>query len=236
MANEWRDVEVSYLAAESQHALSTGPFGSAISSKYFQADGVPVIRGSNLTTTIDRRLDDDGLVFISPEKAAEFSRSVARYGDLVFTCWGTIGQVGLIDDRARYDEYVISNKQMKLTPDSMKADSLFLYYVFSSPPVSDDIKNQAIGSSVPGFNLKQLKSIRVRLPPLDIQRAIASVLGALDDKIEQNRRTARALERLARAIFRAWFVDFEPVKAKAEGATQCRQLKPSACTLGGTPA
>ena len=51
------------------------------------------------------------------------------------------------------------------------------------------------------------------------QRAIAGVLGALDDKIEQNRRTAQALERLARAIFRAWFVDFEPVKAKAAGAT-----------------
>ncbi len=61
--------------------------------------------------------------------------------------------------------------------------------------------------------------MKLRLPPEDEQRAIASVLGALDDKIEQNRRTARALERLARAIFRAWFVDFEPVKAKAEGAT-----------------
>lgn len=56
------------------------------------------------------------------------------------------------------------------------------------------------------------------IPPHSEQRAIASVLGALDDKIEQNRRTARALERLARAIFRAWFVDFEPVKAKAAGA------------------
>ncbi|MCW5768674.1 MAG: restriction endonuclease subunit S, partial [Phycisphaeraceae bacterium] len=56
------------------------------------------------------------------------------------------------------------------------------------------------------------------LPPLPDQRAIAAVLGSLDDKIEQNRRTARALERLARAIFRAWFVDFEPVKAKAAGA------------------
>ena len=59
------------------------------------------------------------------------------------------------------------------------------------------------------------KMSRVR----DEQRVIAGVLGALDDKIEQNRRTARALERLARAIFRAWFVDFEPVKAKAGGAT-----------------
>ena len=219
MVDEWIEVPVSYLAAESQNALATGPFGSAISSKYFQAHGVPVIRGGNLTTTIDQRLVEEGLAFLSPEKALEFSRSVVRCGDLVFTCWGTIGQVGLIDNRGQYDEYVISNKQMKLTPDARKADSLFLYYVFSSPPVSDDIKSQSIGSSVPGFNLGQLKSIRLRLPPLGTQRAIADVLGVLDDKIEQNRRTALALERLARAIFRAWFADFEPVKAKAAGAT-----------------
>ena len=56
---------------------------------------------------------------------------------------------------------------------------------------------------------------RIPLPPLPEQRAIADVLGALDDKIEQNRQTAQAkLERLAQAIFRAWFVDFEPLKAK----------------------
>jgi type I restriction enzyme S subunit len=59
----------------------------------------------------------------------------------------------------------------------------------------------------------------MRIPSVVEQRAIASVLGVLDDKIEQNRRTAQALEKLARAIFRAWFVDFEPVKAKAAGAT-----------------
>jgi len=76
------------------------------------------------------------------------------------------------------------------------------------------------GSSVPTLNRNHIHQIAVRYPA-DIveQRAIAGVLGALDDKIEQNRRTARALERLARAIFRAWFLDFEPVKAKAAGAT-----------------
>lgn len=64
-----------------------------------------------------------------------------------------------------------------------------------------------------------LDAEHVRLPRRREQVAIASVLGALDDKIEQNRRTAQALEKLARAVFRAWFVDFEPVKAKAAGAT-----------------
>jgi len=72
---------------------------------------------------------------------------------------------------------------------------------------------------MPNLNTSILAALPFLMPPLDEQRAIASVLGELDDKIEQNRRTAQALEKLARAIFRAWFVDFEPVKAKAAGAT-----------------
>jgi type I restriction enzyme S subunit len=83
--------------------------------------------------------------------------------------------------------------------------------------VSEDIKNQSIGSSVPGFNLGQLKSIRLRIPPLATQRAIAHILGSLDDKIELNRRMNETLESMARALFQSWFVDFDPVRAKAEG-------------------
>lgn len=74
-------------------------------------------------------------------------------------------------------------------------------------------------SAQAGFNKATLAVIPLPIPPLREQRAIAGVLGALDDKIEHERRTAQALEQLARAIFRTWFVDFEPVKAKAAGAT-----------------
>jgi type I restriction enzyme S subunit len=218
MAGEgWREVTVEDLKAPTENALATGPFGSSISSRYFQEYGVPVIRGSNLSEDVGTRLNDDGLVFVSGEKAAEFKRSIVRKGDLVFTCWGTINQIGLIDDRAKYSEYVISNKQMKFTPDSTKADSLFLYYLFSGPQMQDVIKNQGIGSSVPGFNLGQLRAMRLRVPQLDEQRAIAHILGTLDDKIELNRRMNETLEAMTRAIFQSWFVDFDPVRAKAEG-------------------
>ena len=74
------------------------------------------------------------------------------------------------------------------------------------------------GSPIPSTNRAAVYPREMIVPSPHEQRTIASVLGALDDKIEQNRRTARALERLAQAIFRAWFVDFEPVKAKAAGA------------------
>lgn len=74
------------------------------------------------------------------------------------------------------------------------------------------------GSPIPSTTRAAVYPRELAVPSHDEQRAIAGVLGALDDKIEQNRRTAQALEKLARAIFRAWFVDFEPVRAKAAGA------------------
>ena len=72
-------------------------------------------------------------------------------------------------------------------------------------------------SSVPGVNRNHLHLIKVSIPPLPEQRAIAHILGTLDDKIEVNRRMNATLEGIARALFRSWFVDFDPVRAKAEG-------------------
>lgn len=227
MSTDWAICGVDDVRRDENDGLATGPFGSSVSSKFFRTDGIPLIRGGNLSENVGARLIEDDFVFVSEEKAGEFPRAIARLGDLVFTCWGTIGQVGLIDSRATYDRYLVSNKQMKLSPNPAKADSLFLYYLFSSPWMQAAIRGVAIGSSVPGFNLGQLRSLRFPLPPVVEQRAIAHILGALDDKIEQNRHTARELENLARATFRAWFVDFEPVKVKAAGATSFPGMPPT---------
>ena len=219
MSSEWRVVTIEDIAAPYPTALATGPFGSAISSKYFLDSGVPVIRGSNLSADVSTRLIDDGLVFVSPEKAGEFQRSLVNRGDLVFTCWGTINQVGLIDSRSKFDSYIISNKQMKLSVDPAKADQRFIYYVFSGPDKQAEILDNGIGSSVPGFNLGQLKRHEVLLPPLPEQKHIADCLETLDDRITLLRDTNATLETIAQALFKSWFVDFDPVRAKMEGRT-----------------
>lgn len=104
-----------------------------------------------------------------------------------------------------------------IAPDIL--DHNYLFYVLRSREIKRAIKALGYGSAQPNVSPALIQSVQIPIPFLDQQRAIAAVLGALDDKIEQNRRTARTLERLARAIFRAWFVDFEPVKVKAAGAT-----------------
>lgn len=212
-------IAVEDLAANTRHAMATGPFGSSVGQHTFRSSGVPLLRGSNLSSEVGVRLDDDGLVFVDPELAGQFSRSIAHEGDLVFTCWGTINQVGLIDSRAQYREYLVSNKQMKLTPNSDRVLPLFLYYWFSGPEGQAAILAGGIGSSVPGFNLGQLRQMKVPIPSLEEQRQVIDVLSALDDKIDLNRRMNETLDAMARAIFKDWFVDFGPTRAKMEGCT-----------------
>ena len=92
-------------------------------------------------------------------------------------------------------------------------DLRYLYYLLGSL----DLQRTAIGSAQPLMTQSGLKVVKTKAPPLSEQRAIASVLGALDDKIEVNRRMNATLEAMARALFQSWFVDFDPVRAKSEG-------------------
>ncbi len=106
---------------------------------------------------------------------------------------------------------------IRARPDPNKAAPLFLYYYFNSPyglHGLDSIRRHVAVAGITGTDLAQLE---IPLPPLSEQRAIAHVLGTLDDKIELNRRMNETLEEMARALFRSWFVDFEPVRAKMEG-------------------
>lgn len=205
---KWEEFKIIDIKATSDYALATGPFGSSIGSQYFQDEGIPVIRGSNLSTEVSTRLDEEGLVFISEELAKKFERSSVKKGDLIFTCWGTINQIGLIDERATFEKYIVSNKQMKLTPNTEVVSSLFLYYYFSRYEVQQTILSSNIGSSVPGFNLGQLKEFRVQLPPLPTQQKIASILSAYDDLIDNNLKRIRLLEEAAQNLYREWFVKF----------------------------
>jgi type I restriction enzyme S subunit len=150
----------------------------------------------------------DSFVFVSPERALSYPAQHVRAGDLVFTCWGTIGQVGLIPNDGPFSEYIISNKQLKLRPDPSRTDSVFLFYYFASPPMVEHIRNRAIGSAVPGINLGILKSLPVVLPPLPTQLKIAAILSAYDDLIENNNRRIKLLEQMAQRLYREWFVDF----------------------------
>ncbi|OFZ68595.1 MAG: restriction endonuclease [Betaproteobacteria bacterium RBG_16_58_11] len=201
------------VAAPSRNALVGGPFGSDLVSRDYVPGGVPVIRGANMG---HGRWVDGEFVYVTSEKAESLASNCAKPGDLVFTQRGTLGQVALVPKKGA-DRYLISQSQMKVTLDPEKADALFLYYVFISSEQQTYIRQNAITTGVPHTNLGILRNTPLTLPPLPEQKAIAHILGTLDDKIELNRRMNATLEAMARALFQSWLVDFDPVRAKLDG-------------------
>jgi type I restriction enzyme S subunit len=162
------------------------------------------------------RFRAEEFVFVSSDTAKRLERSLCRPFDIVFTKKGTLGQTGLVPEGGKYDLYLLSSNQMKLTVDRRVADALFVYYFVSSPESIRKIIRDSEATGVPKTNVTYLREFPIALPPLPEQRAIAHILGTLDDEIDLNRRMNETLEAIAQALFKSWFVDFDPVRAKAE--------------------
>ena len=148
-------------------------------------------------------------------------RDVARPGDILIamtdlTQRGAVLGSPLMVPRSVGDFCLYTLDAGKLDPDA-SVDARFLYYMLKSRDFRAFAAAHATGTTVRRVRPVDVLAYEFVLPPLEEQRAIARVLGALDDRIELNRRMSETLEEMARALFRSWFVDFDPVRAKAEG-------------------
>ena len=139
-------------------------------------------------------------------------KSRFRTGDILF---GKLRPYFRKVIRARFDG-ICSTDIWVLRP-SNGVDAGYLFYVMASTAVVNAATLGSEGTRMPRAKWEHVSSIEIPLPPIDQQRAIARVLGALDDKIELNRQMSKTLEDIAQALFKSWFVDFDPVHAKAEG-------------------
>jgi len=212
MGSEWP----TFTIEEISEKVAMGPFGSSIKVETFCAAGIPVISGQHLR---ESRLQDVAYNFISVEHAEKLANANVRRGDVVFTHAGNIGQVAYIPEHSSYERYVISQRQFYVRPDRSKVMPEYLAYYFESPRGRHQLLANASSSGVPSIAqpVSYLRKLRIPLPPLDQQELVAQILGTLDDKIELNRGMNETLEAMARALFKSWFVDFDPVRAKAEG-------------------
>lgn len=142
-------------------------------------------------------------------------RVTPRAGDVVFSYETRIGEAAIIPKGLRC---CLGRRMGLVRADPAKLDPRFFLYQYLSPKFQEFLRSRTVhGSTVDRILLTEFPDFEVYLPALAEQRVIASILGALDDKIELNRRMKETLEALARAIFKSWFVDFDPVHAKAEG-------------------
>ena len=175
--------------------------------------GVIVLRSSNIK---NGRLDLSNPSYTDEYHYQERSkRAEVQAGDLVITREAPMGEVCLIPDDLKC---CLGQRMVMLRPDHERCDGKYLLYALQSNRVQNEIRShEGTGSTVSNLRIPVLKSLPIPTPDLANQKVIAHILGTLDDKIELNRKTNETLEAMAKALFKSWFVDFDPVKAKAEG-------------------
>ena len=184
-------------------------------SDVYLESGVALIRSQNV---YNDGFHPDGLAFIGEKHATELSNVEVQAGDVLLNITGDS-----VARSCRAPAHVLPARVNQhvgiIRPDASVLDPRFLHYFLVSPTKQSEMLSLAGGGATRNALTKgMIENFQIPAPSIDEQRSISEVLGSLDDKIEQNRRTGRKLEELARAVFKAWFVDFEPVKAKAAGA------------------
>jgi type I restriction enzyme S subunit len=205
MADEWKSAPLSELCEQIADCPHSTPL--------WTNSGVIVLRNQNIR---GGRLDLSSPSYTDEAHFDQRSRRARlRSGDLVLTREAPMGEVCMIPDNLRC---CLGQRMVMLRPDPEKCDSQFLLYSIQSDTVQHEIKvNEGTGSTVSNLRIPLLEALPIPHPPLAEQKAIAAVLGTLDDKIELNRRMNAKLEEMARALFQSWFVDFDPVRAKLDG-------------------
>ncbi len=176
-------------------------------------EGYIVIRNQNIK---NGRLDLSSPSFTDAEHFAHrIRRAKPTAGDIVFTREAPMGEVCMIPSGL---ECCVGQRQVLLRPNPAVVDGRFLLFALQSPEVQHEISwSEGTGSTVSNVRIPLLEALRIPTPSLNTQREIGAVLGALDDRINLLRQTNATLESIAQALFKSWFIDFDPVRAKAEG-------------------
>ncbi|UOA14986.1 restriction endonuclease subunit S [Sulfitobacter dubius] len=177
-------------------------------------DGLPFVRAGD----VDGRVNTNGVDLLSYENAAKVGRKRSMPGDVIMTTKGTIGRLAYVTEG---DVEFVYSPQLCFwrSLDRNVIEPRWLFYGMRSAEMETQISWSAGQTDMaPYVSLTdQRNAFNLTLPPLPEQREIAAILGALDDKIEVNRKASATLEEMARALYRSWFVDFDPVHARAQG-------------------
>lgn len=208
---KWRPIRLGNLCVK----VGSGATPRGGKEVYLQHGPVAFIRSQNVRND---RFEPSGLAYITHEQASLLDGVAVEVHDVLLNITGdSVARCAQVNARilpARVSQHVSI-----IRPDSTKLDPHFLKYYLIAPQVQRHLLQLAsAGATRPALTKSMIESLPVFAPTeISEQRAIAGILGALDDKIELNRKTSETLEAMARALFKSWFIDFDPVRARAEG-------------------
>lgn len=204
MAVEWISVPLSELTA------TPATYG-VVQPGQDKVAGIPMLRVNNFQ---EYSLNLSEVMRIAPGIEAKYERTRIQAGDVLLTIVGSVGQVAVVPNEL--SGWNIARAIAMIRPIQPEL-TRWIALVLRSPQAQYQLGVAANTTVQTTINLKDLRELRIPLPDKQERRAIAHILGTLDDKIELNRRRNQTLEAMARALFKDWFVDFGPVRAKMEG-------------------
>ena len=196
---EWKECTIGDIAD-----VQTGPFGSQLHEKDYVSAGTPIVTVEHLG---NRTFSTQNLPMVSDSDKLRLQKYCMKQGDLIFSRVGSVDRCTYANENN--EGWLFSGRCLRVRPQEC-VDSMWLYYFFCLESTKTFIRNIAVGATMPSINTKLMCEVPVKYPPLAEQQRIAKILSSLDDKIELNNAINRNLEEQAQAIFKSWFVDFEP--------------------------
>jgi len=187
--------------------------GYAFKSKDFVGAGNPIIKIKNIQ---NGRVSTEDSQYVSDELITKkLSKFKLTNGDVLIamTGQGSVGRVGKLYISKKETPY-LNQRVGKFVADEKTLNKDYLYYVISTQAYENYLFAAGSGSGQPNLSPAIIKSIEIPYPPYDMQCRIGKILKDIDNKIELNRQTNQTLEHIAQAIFKSWFVDFQPTRAK----------------------
>lgn len=213
MSSEWKETTLGEICKSQGGAIQTGPFGSQLHTSDYKEFGIPVVMPTNIN---DGGIFEDGIARIEAVDVERLSQHKLRLGDIIFSRRGDVTKNALI--RSREIGWLCGTGCLKVRlGNESLATAKFISNCLRHPDTKDWLVRHAVGATMPNLNTGILSNVPVKLPPLQTQQEIALILDSLDDRITLLRETNATLEAIAQALFKSWFVDFDPVHAKMQG-------------------
>ena len=174
-------------------------------------NGVAFIRSGDVSGGV---IDPSALRTITDDVSKQYRRTLLEGGEILVSLVGTPGQAAIVPSSLAGANIA---RQVALVRVDPSHSTRYVFYCLTSKQGRESLLAHSRGSVQQVINLGDLQTVEIPVPPFAEQQAVAHILGTLDDKIELNRKTNETLEAMAKALFKSWFVDFYPVRAKAEG-------------------
>lgn len=198
---EWKEVRLGEVAD-----VQTGPFGSQLHKENYVNKGTPIVTVEHLG---NKWFTSQNLPMVSDEDKLRLAKYCSQEGDVIFSRVGSVDRCSFVSKE--YSGWLFSGRCLRVRPRS-GINPEYLYYFLTNEGTKQYIRNIAVGATMPSINTKLLNEVPITMPSLADQHRIASILSFLDRKIELNNKINADLEEMAQAIFKNWFVDFEPFK------------------------